>query len=450
MGNSSTTITSALTSTTKATKAMPSVTLTPTGNKSGKKRNNLGKPVAPLRPIEAQSVVNINGMKYLVVPHPDPSVKSGSKKKEGKLPIVLKPATQSEYPSFEVEEDSNGKLTLLPLGGNNRKILPVKNPVMKDFQQVLSSGFTAMHQVFKYLNTKDRISAGQVCKFWYQISKSSNLWNSVSLKNCRVADWKLLRDQLNKNGTKNLDMRRMHFAQDQKETWKSCAENFMFALISLESLDLPKMSPEAIHNIVESANNSPITNLKCLKANQITFLEQELNFDLISGLENLQELRLKSVSGELKIQDFPESFQKLAKMTNLKTLGLLSLEKFEIQHLEIITENLTDLEHLVLGSCESIEPENLFQSLKKLTKLKTLRLEKGKFDINIQLLGELENLETLELIDFEMALGFGPGLVKLQNVRKLLLIPVYTDEVIFDFTVFFKFSSFNFFFRWQL
>ena len=32
----------------------------------------LGKGATPLRPIEAQSVVNIAGMKYLVVPHPDP------------------------------------------------------------------------------------------------------------------------------------------------------------------------------------------------------------------------------------------------------------------------------------------------------------------------------------------------------------------------------------------
>ena len=61
-------------STAKA-KAMPSVTLTPTGgsgNRNVKKRPAIGKGATPLRPIEAQSVVNIAGMKYLVVPHPDP------------------------------------------------------------------------------------------------------------------------------------------------------------------------------------------------------------------------------------------------------------------------------------------------------------------------------------------------------------------------------------------
>ena len=63
-------------------KSVPSVTLTPTGNTagSGKKRQKLatsgthGKSAMPLRPIEAQSVVNIAGMKYLVVPHPDPGI----------------------------------------------------------------------------------------------------------------------------------------------------------------------------------------------------------------------------------------------------------------------------------------------------------------------------------------------------------------------------------------
>ncbi len=86
LGSSSTTITSALSSGggPKA-KIMPSVTLTPTGSAGGtaaaaKKRSSLGKTLAPLRPIESQSVVNIAGMKYLVVPHPDPAVLKAKKK----------------------------------------------------------------------------------------------------------------------------------------------------------------------------------------------------------------------------------------------------------------------------------------------------------------------------------------------------------------------------------
>ena len=67
LGNSSTTITSALESyagnNSSAAKSMPSVTLTPTGNMGTKKRMNIKN--TPLRPIEAQSVVNIAGKKYI-------------------------------------------------------------------------------------------------------------------------------------------------------------------------------------------------------------------------------------------------------------------------------------------------------------------------------------------------------------------------------------------------
>ena len=60
LGNSSTTITSALgSSSTSVKKSTPSVTLTPTGN-TGKRLNIKS---APLRPIESQSVVNIAGKK---------------------------------------------------------------------------------------------------------------------------------------------------------------------------------------------------------------------------------------------------------------------------------------------------------------------------------------------------------------------------------------------------
>ena len=67
LGNSSTTITSALESyagnNSSAAKSMPSVTLTPTGNMGTKKRMNIKN--TPLRPIEAQSVVNIAGKIFL-------------------------------------------------------------------------------------------------------------------------------------------------------------------------------------------------------------------------------------------------------------------------------------------------------------------------------------------------------------------------------------------------
>ena len=60
-------------------------------------------------------------------------------------------------------------------------------------------------------------------------------------------------------------------------------------------------------------------------------------------------------------------------------------------------------------------------------------MEKGKFNASIGELKHLTKLQDLELIDFEMVQGFGNGLVQLQNIRKMLLIPLYKDEVTKNF-----------------
>lgn len=96
-------------------------------------------------PIEAQSVVNIAGVKYLVVPHP-PSKGSSVSAFEKKKPVpfvkdgglaalagtkaaklLLKPMEGgAEMPSFEVEESPDGKLVLVPLGDAKGKENPFK------------------------------------------------------------------------------------------------------------------------------------------------------------------------------------------------------------------------------------------------------------------------------------------------------------------------------------
>ena len=123
-------------------------------------------------------MVNIAGMKYLVVPHPDPGAIKSKKKDSNsasKLPILLKPTvTGEDLPSFEVEESSDGKLMLLPIGpkaSNAKSILTKKKNVAVplDFAQVqstVSAGYFAILHVFKYLSTKDRLAASKVCKLW--------------------------------------------------------------------------------------------------------------------------------------------------------------------------------------------------------------------------------------------------------------------------------------------
>ena len=104
------------------------------------------------------------------------------------------------------------------------------------------------------------------------------------------------------------------------------------------------------------------------------------------------------------------------------------MQSLQLENLQTICQ-LGMLQSLELGNCDKIEPSSLFDTLKSLKSLKYLRLEKGKFDVSIGEMKNLTHLRVLELIDFEMVQGFGKGLVELQNIRKLLLIPTYTDEV---------------------
>ena len=141
-----------------------------------------------------------------------------------KLPIVLKPAMGDDCPSFEVKESSDGRLTLLPVGPKaaNAKSLVAKKKApannqsatgldFANFQNAVSAGYFSMLHVFKYLNTKDRLSASKVCKLWHQISRDPALWTNVNLKNCRVHDWISLRDLFNRLGARKLDLRKMLF-----------------------------------------------------------------------------------------------------------------------------------------------------------------------------------------------------------------------------------------------
>ena len=92
---------------------------------------------------------------------------------------------------------------------------------------------------------------------------------------------------------------------------------------------------------------------------------------------------------------------------------------------------LSNLTHLELGDCTGV-PGDLLQSLStSLDRLVSLRVERAPH-LAAENLGELRllrGLQNLELIDVQLKEGFGEGLVKMQALKKLLLIPVYKDEV---------------------
>ncbi len=354
-----------------------------------------------------------------------------------RLPIVLKPQQgNEESPSFEVEETADGKLILLPMGPGKHtfKKTPAASTASSSLNiSTLSAGFSGLIQVFRYLNMQERLKASQVCKLWNQAARHPSLWTNIMLKNVKVHDWKCLRDQMNRVGTQRLDLRKLLFVKSEEESWNEVANVLLAASTTLTAIDLPKINPGSLHKIVHAAASSSITDLKTIKASSITFDKDKpelVDIGAFAELASLEDLKLKSVSGSLNIDNFSESLKSLIsqKKSTLKRLALLSLKCLTLDDLKNITE-LTNLEHLELGNCSQIKAADIFEVLSSMTNLRSLRLERGKMNESIGALATLPNLEQLELIDFELVQDFSSGFVKLQNVKKLLLIPVYKDEV---------------------
>lgn len=78
--------------------------------------------------IDSQTVVNIAGVKYLVVPTPESQRinKSVRHANNTHIPVLLKPAESGAMPSFEVEQMTDGTLILVPTTN-----LEGKNPFSK-------------------------------------------------------------------------------------------------------------------------------------------------------------------------------------------------------------------------------------------------------------------------------------------------------------------------------
>ena len=105
----------------------------------------------------------------------------------------------------------------------------------------------------------------------------------------------------------------------------------------------------------------------------------------------------------------------------------------------LVISSFSNLEHLELGDCITAAKANeggatnldLFQAISGLAKLRKLRLERCRVASDLGELRWLSQLEQLELVDVELREGFGQaGMRQLPPaIRKLLIIPVYKDEV---------------------
>ena len=113
----------------------------------------------------------------------------------------------------------------------------------------------------------------------------------------------------------------------------------------------------------------------------------------------------------------------LQSLTSVKELGKKKID---------IIGSLVNLETLELGDCSDFPDKFGTEVLLKLQKLERLRLEKGQgtcctFDI-LEGVSKLQNLNQLELVNFDVKNGFDKCLANCKYIKRLLIIPTYISQ----------------------
>lgn len=416
-------------------------------------KSNKPKPPAPPRPFEGQTMINIAGKKFLVIPHPAPvsiespppspppssrapsaltqssSNSSSDKPVNEKLDVLLKPVENyPKMPCFEVEVTPDGKYLLTAKDNNSKNLFGENSQKAKvvanhspswgnNFSSNVSGGYHGMMEVFKYLSVKERVQAACVCKLWRDIAFHQVLWKTVSLKNTRVFDWKGFAKFFNQTKSGHLDVRKMLFVKDREATWMeiiSIAPEFMM----LKKLELPKLSGSVLTDLVSACPR--------LESVHAPLTTPPLNINVFSGMTQLKELRLKSSAGSmLRVNQGINDLTKLA--PRLTQLSLLTMEGLQQKDFDVFG-TLVHLKLLEIGECHNAPP-NIFKTLSELSKLQRLRMEKGSVGENVSKLANAPRLKDLELIDFQILKGFRDGLSVIKNIQKFLIIPTYKNEV---------------------
>ena len=419
------------------------------------------KKVGPLRPIEAQTVINIGGIKYLVVPHPPSSesktdtssgkkkVKSspsdandqekhGSAKNINKLPFLLRPAAGNKAlengnskspPAFEIEETKDGKLILLPVGSNNRESIPgcmmrqkglqhsspgteipkqggevIQKPITSNqFTNNVSSGYFAMLSVFQYLTPQERAKSGRVCKLWREIAKHPSFWENVSLRNCSVYNWKSFAECITRTHTTNLDVRKVSHVHKQLDQ-----QNGPLSAIDRQILTWNKFAEAA----------PLMRDLQRLELPKIRASDLQ---KIISSMKKSPNMKLSSiiatsiVSSDSKDANNSLNFEYISEIPSIEEIKLRASSG------QLSLNNLTSgLENLIATRSGSIR------------KLSLLSVGPSISYNQFEIISQLHNLESLEIGDcFKSGAVSGQAipLNKLVSLKKLVHLRIEKGEI---------------------
>ncbi|ERL88149.1 hypothetical protein D910_05537 [Dendroctonus ponderosae] len=257
-----------------------------------------------------------------------------------------------------------------------------------------------------------------VCSMWRDIAGSPMLWRTIRMKNSQVHSFVGLANALKKHGTVHLDLRKMLLPSTGDDIWPEFSKAIT-GVDTLRKIELCRCPASVVEELTKSNPHLEVINAVTIKC-------ESLNLDSFNALKCVKELRLKSTCG-LSIK----SIDSLRELKTLKILSLTSVTDLHKLDLSVLAE-LVNLEWLDLGECTDF-PKNFGSDiLLKLNRLEKLRLEKGQgschtFEI-LEAVKDMERLEQLELVNFDVKTGFDKAIGLCTNIKKLMIIPTYISQ----------------------
>lgn len=291
---------------------------------------------------------------------------------------------------------------------------------MDNYLQNLAYGYNTLLFVFQYLKVQDLLRAGCVCKMWRDAANHAILWKTVRMKNSQIHSFEGLADTLKRQGTIHLDLRKMLLPSGGgDEIWPSFSDAIK-RVESLRKIELCRCPASVVESLAESNPNLEVINAVTIKCDAMTL-------EPFKNLTSMKELRLKSTAGLTLTSDL-DALINLKQLTHLSLTSIRDLNKLK---LEVIAQ-LENLESLDLGECTDFPDTFGNDILIKLKNLEKLRLEKGQESCNtfeiLEAVRNMEKLEQLELVNFDIKTGFNKSLGACSNIKKLLIIPTYISQ----------------------
>ncbi|KAH1022092.1 hypothetical protein HUJ04_011542 [Dendroctonus ponderosae] len=271
---------------------------------------------------------------------------------------------------------------------------------MENYMQNISFGYNTLLHVFQYLKVQDLLRAGKVCVF----DVEGHCGQPYALEN---------------HSNEELpNLRKMLLPSTGDDIWPEFSKAIT-GVDTLRKIELCRCPASVVEELTKSNPHLEVINAVTIKC-------ESLNLDSFNALKCVKELRLKSTCG-LSIK----SIDSLRELKTLKILSLTSVTDLHKLDLSVLAE-LVNLEWLDLGECTDF-PKNFGSDiLLKLNRLEKLRLEKGQgschtFEI-LEAVKDMERLEQLELVNFDVKTGFDKAIGLCTNIKKLMIIPTYISQ----------------------